>query len=73
MAAIHLADGRTLLASGDRSGVRIWDPLTGELRHTLLTGAPVHALAVGTGPTGPALHVHGPSGLAILTLDQRVL
>ncbi|WP_327309074.1 AAA family ATPase [Streptomyces sp. NBC_01298] len=73
LAAIPLDDGRTLLASGDQSGVRIWDPLTGELRHTLLTGAPVHALAVGTGPTGPALHVHGPAGLATLTLDPRLL
>ncbi|MEU6298950.1 AAA family ATPase [Streptomyces erythrochromogenes] len=73
LAAIPLDDGRTLLASGDQSGVRVWDPLTGELRHTLLTGAPVHALAAGTGPTGPALHVHGPAGLATLTLDQHLL
>ncbi|MET9700924.1 AAA family ATPase [Streptomyces sp. NPDC006529] len=73
LAAIPLDDGRTLLASGDRSGVRIWDPLTGELRHTVLTGAPVHALAFGKGPTGPVLHLHGPAGLATLTLDQRLL
>ncbi|MCX5129875.1 hypothetical protein OG898_28935 [Streptomyces sp. NBC_00193] len=73
LAAIPLADGRTLLASGAPSGVRIWDPLTGELRHTLLTGAPVHALAVGAGPVGPVLHIHGPAGLATLTLDEHLL
>ncbi|MFC9295777.1 hypothetical protein ACFTWH_10785 [Streptomyces sp. NPDC057011] len=73
LVAVPLDDGRTLLASGDPSGVRIWDPLTGELRHTLLTGAPVHALATGTGPAGRALHIHGPAGLATLTLDERLL
>ncbi|MFD7026470.1 hypothetical protein ACFWAR_00300 [Streptomyces sp. NPDC059917] len=52
-----------LLASGDRSGVRVWNPLTGELRHSLLRGAPVRALAIGTGPTGPILH------LGTVTLD----
>ncbi|UQW99415.1 AAA family ATPase [Streptomyces sp. RerS4] len=68
-----LPDGRTLLVSGNRSGLRLWDPLTGELRHTLLTGAPVHGLAVGHGPTAPVLHFQGPAGLATLTLDERLL
>ncbi|MEV8534683.1 AAA family ATPase [Streptomyces sp. NPDC051211] len=73
LSSLPLPDGRTLLASGNPSGVRIWDPLTGELRHTLLTGAPVHALAAGTGPTGTVLHIHGPAGLATLSLDERLL
>ncbi|MFD8978455.1 AAA family ATPase [Streptomyces sp. NPDC059564] len=73
LAALPLPDGRTLLALGNPGGVQIRDPLTGELRHTLLTGAPVHALAAGTGPKGTALHIHGPAGLATLTLDERLL
>lgn len=73
LAGVPLPDGRTLLASGNPGGVRLWDPLTGELRHTLLTGAPVHALATGPGPTGRALHIHGPAGLATLTLDESLL
>ncbi|MFE3554275.1 AAA family ATPase [Streptomyces sp. NPDC059193] len=74
LAGVPLPDGRTLLASGVAGGVRLWDPLTGEVRHTLLTGAPVHALATGPGPTGrAALHVHGPAGLATLMLDESLL
>ncbi|WKE68239.1 AAA family ATPase [Streptomyces sp. WP-1] len=73
LAALPLPDGRALIATASPSGVRLWDPLTGELRHTLLTGAPVHALAVGTGAPGPALHVLGPAGLATLLVDERLL
>ncbi|MGP3691315.1 AAA family ATPase [Streptomyces sp. IBSNAI002] len=73
LADVPLPDGRTLLAAGDAGAVRLWDPLTGELRHTLLTGAPVHALTAGTGPAGTALHVLGPAGLATLTLDESSL
>ncbi|WP_153812072.1 AAA family ATPase [Streptomyces sp. SUK 48] len=73
LAAVPLSDGRTLIASAGRSGIRLWDPLTGELRHTLLTGAPVHALAVGTIASGPALHILGPAGLATLLLEERLL
>ncbi|MFZ4237310.1 AAA family ATPase [Streptomyces murinus] len=73
LAAVPLSDGRALIASASPSGVRLRDPLTGELRHTLLTGAPVHALAVGTVASGPALHILGPAGLATLLLDERLL
>jgi WD40 repeat protein len=68
-----LPDGRTLLASGAAGGVRLWDPWTGDLRHTLLTGAPVHALAAGTAPTGTVLHIYGPAGLATVSVDERLL
>ncbi|GGV62992.1 hypothetical protein GCM10010277_68760 [Streptomyces longisporoflavus] len=73
LTALDLPDGRTLLASGDASGVRIWDPRTGSLRHTLLTGAPVPALATGTSPMGTALHLYGAAGLATVAVDERQL
>ncbi|MFJ9343755.1 AAA family ATPase [Streptomyces sp. NPDC101733] len=73
LAELALPNGRTLLASGNQSGIRLWDPVTGELRHTLLTGAPVHGLATGPGPTGSVLHFRGPAGVATLTLDERLL
>ncbi|MFD7498730.1 hypothetical protein ACFV8T_41690 [Streptomyces sp. NPDC059832] len=73
LTGLNLPDGRTLLASGDAGGVRIRDPWTGDLRHTLLTGAPVHALAASATPTGTVLHVHGPAGLATVSVDDRLL
>ncbi|MGW1658062.1 hypothetical protein [Streptomyces atratus] len=73
LTGLDLPDGRTLLASGDAGGVRIWDPWTGDLRHNLLTGAPVHALAAGTTPTDTVLHIHGPAGLATVSVDERLL
>ncbi|MEU0029589.1 AAA family ATPase [Streptomyces sp. NPDC006335] len=73
LTGLDLPDGRTLLASGDAGGVRIWDPFTGSLRHSLLTGAPVHALAAGSGPGGTVLHIHGPAGLATVSVDERLL
>ncbi|MFE6755684.1 AAA family ATPase [Streptomyces sp. NPDC057684] len=73
MIGLDLPDGRTLLASGDVGGVRIWDPWTGDLRHTLLTGAPVHAMAADITPTGTVLHIHGPAGLATVSVNERLL
>ncbi|MFE7132400.1 AAA family ATPase [Streptomyces sp. NPDC057638] len=73
LTTLDLPDGRTLLASGDSGGVRLWDVWTGELRHTLLTGAPVRALVATSTPTGADLHLHGPAGLAMVALDQRLL
>jgi WD40 repeat protein len=73
LTGLDLPDGRTLLASGDAGGVHIWDPWTGSLRHSLLTGAPVHALAAGSGPRGTVLHIHGPAGLATVSVDERLL
>jgi WD40 repeat protein len=64
---------RTLLVSGGASGVRIWDPRTGHLVHTVLTGAPVHGITIGEGPSGIVLHLYGPAGLATLSVDARLL
>ncbi|MFQ6197700.1 AAA family ATPase [Streptomyces sp. NPDC000405] len=73
MTALALPDGRTLLVSGSASGVRIWDPRTGGLVHVLLTGAPVHGVATGKGPSGVVLHLYGPAGLATLSVDTMLL
>jgi WD40 repeat protein len=69
LTGLDLPDGRTLLASGDAGGIRIWDPWTGGLHHTLLTGAPVHALSASTGKEGAVLHIHGPAGLAAVSVE----
>ncbi|NEB62012.1 hypothetical protein G3I61_20330 [Streptomyces diastaticus] len=73
LTGLDLPDGRTLLTSGHASGIRIWDPWTGGLRHTLLTGAPVHALSASTGKEGAVLHIHGPAGLAAVSVDEQLL
>ncbi|GHG50419.1 AAA family ATPase [Streptomyces griseocarneus] len=73
MAALPLPDGRTLLATGSTSGVRIWDPRTGGLIHTLLTGAPVHGITTGQGASGLVIHLYGPAGLATLSVDATLL
>ncbi|MFB7977879.1 hypothetical protein [Streptomyces vinaceus] len=65
--------GRTLLVSGGASGIRIWDPRTGDLLHAILTGAPVHGIAVSEGNPGSVLHLYGPAGLATLSVDASRL
>ncbi|MET9895147.1 AAA family ATPase [Streptomyces sp. NPDC006465] len=73
MTGLHLTGGRTLLVSGSSSGVRIWDSTTGELLHTLLTGAPVHAVITGITEEGPVLHLLGSAGLVTLAVDPPLL
>lgn len=73
LTGLHLTGGRTLLVSSSSSGVHIWDSVTGELLHTLLTGAPVHAVITGTTEEGSVLHLLGPAGLATLTVDPQLL
>ncbi|MFI7086679.1 AAA family ATPase [Streptomyces anulatus] len=73
MTGLPAPDGHTLLVSGGASGVRIWDQRTGDLVHTVLTGAPVHGIATGEGASGTVLHLYGPAGLATLSVDTRLL
>lgn len=73
MTGLQLTGGRTLLVSGSSSGVRVWDSATGELLHTLLTGAPVHAVITGITEEGPVLHLHGPAGLVAVAVDPLKL
>ncbi|MFI8264656.1 AAA family ATPase [Streptomyces sp. NPDC085665] len=65
LASLELDSGRALLASAGGTGLRLWDPMSGEAVHSLLTAAPVTNLVTGA---GGLLHLGGPSGLATLTL-----
>ncbi|MGW7304273.1 hypothetical protein ACWGI1_01690 [Streptomyces sp. NPDC054835] len=59
-------NGSVLLVTANNSGVRIWDPRTGDLIHTLLTAAPVTNLAH-TSKGGHRLHLSGSAGTATLS------
>ncbi|MFJ7913007.1 hypothetical protein [Kitasatospora sp. NPDC096204] len=65
--------GPTLLVSGGTGGVGIWNPRTGGLIHTVLTGAPVHGIAVHRGNEDLVLHLYGPAGLATVSVDTGLL
>ncbi|MFD5085169.1 AAA family ATPase [Kitasatospora sp. NPDC058406] len=73
LTGLPVPGGRTLLVSGSTSGVGIWDPHTGRLAHTVLTGAPVHGIATSEGDSGTVLHLYGPAGLATLLVDTALL
>ncbi|MFF8683179.1 AAA family ATPase [Streptomyces sp. NPDC015237] len=62
--------GSSLLATGNGSGLRLWDPQTGRLVHSLLTAAPV-TNAVHTSSGGHCLHIGGPAGVAALGWPQE--
>ncbi|MCQ9178640.1 AAA family ATPase [Streptomyces sp. IBSBF 2953] len=58
--------GAWLLAAGNGTGMRLWDPLTGRLVHSLLTAAPVTNIVHTSGRT-QHVHIGGPAGLATLS------
>ncbi|MFI1075965.1 AAA family ATPase [Streptomyces puniciscabiei] len=57
--------GTCLLAAGNGTGMRLWEPLTGRLVHSLLTAAPVTNIVHTPGRT-QYVHIGGPTGLATL-------
>ncbi|MFE1947103.1 AAA family ATPase [Streptomyces massasporeus] len=65
MTALPQPSGAWLLATGNGTGMRLWDPLTGRLVHCLLTAAPVTNIVHTTGDT-QRVHIAGPAGLATL-------
>ncbi|MFD9280244.1 AAA family ATPase [Streptomyces mirabilis] len=58
--------GTCLLAAGNGTGMRLWEPLTGRLMHSLLTAAPVTNIVHTPGRT-QYVHIGGPAGLATLS------
>lgn len=58
--------GASLLVTATATGLRLWEPLTGRLAHSLVTAAPVTSV-VHTSAAGQQLHIGGPAGLAALT------
>ncbi|MEU6935161.1 ATP-binding protein [Streptomyces rubiginosohelvolus] len=56
-------DGTWLVATGNGTGLRLWEPSSGELVHCVLTAAPVTHITQTTGPDN-MLHISGPAGHA---------
>ncbi|MEU4116476.1 AAA family ATPase [Kitasatospora sp. NPDC028055] len=73
MTGLSVPGGPTLLVSGGTGGVGIWNPRTGGLIHTVLTGAPVHGITVDRGAEDAVLHLYGPAGLATVSVDTGLL
>ncbi|MEV8328778.1 AAA family ATPase [Kitasatospora sp. NPDC056731] len=69
LTAVSTPEGRTVLASGDGSSVRLWDPMSGNLIQTVITSAPVRALTAHDKGRLPALFIAGPAGVAALGLE----
>ncbi|MCX5395365.1 ATP-binding protein [Streptomyces sp. NBC_00094] len=65
VAPVQRDDGAWLLATGNGTGLRLWDPLSGGLVHSVLTAAPVTGIAQTT-DRGNLLHISGPAGEASL-------
>ncbi|MFE0776416.1 AAA family ATPase [Streptomyces sp. NPDC058861] len=56
-------DGTWLVATGNGTGLRLWEPSSGELVHCVLTAAPVTHITQTTRPDN-MLHISGPAGHA---------
>ncbi|MFE2716939.1 hypothetical protein ACFXKI_34510 [Streptomyces mirabilis] len=65
MTTLPQPSGSWLLAAGNGTGMRLWDPLTGRLVHSLLTAAPVTNI-VNTAGDAQRVHIAGPARLATL-------
>ncbi|MFJ4836234.1 hypothetical protein ACIP79_41045 [Streptomyces sp. NPDC088747] len=70
MTSLPYRNGSSVLVTANGTGVRFWDPRTGDLVHSLLTAAPVTNL-VHTGVDGHTLHFGGPAGMATLKWIPR--
>ncbi|MEU9851392.1 AAA family ATPase [Streptomyces sp. NPDC047985] len=69
LTAVSMSEGRTVLASGDGNSVRLWDPASGNLIQTVITSAPVRALAAHDEGKLPTLFIAGPAGAAAFGLE----
>ncbi|MEU1259613.1 AAA family ATPase [Streptomyces chartreusis] len=73
MQALPKPSGACLLATGNGTGMRLWEPLTGQLMHTLLTAAPVASIACTRNGTEQHVHIGGPPGIATLTWPLQTI
>ncbi|MGW4812519.1 AAA family ATPase [Kitasatospora cineracea] len=69
IAAVPTPDGRAVLASGDGSSVRLWDPVGGGLLQRVITSAPVRALVAQPEGKRPTVFIAGPAGAAALDIE----
>ncbi|MGW2770777.1 AAA family ATPase [Streptomyces sp. NPDC001275] len=73
LAAVPLSASRSLLASGSGHAVHLWDPSTAGLLHTLVTAAPIEAIAAMRDGGTTLIGIGGPAGFAALNVDISVL
>ncbi|MGW8743636.1 AAA family ATPase [Streptomyces sp. NPDC055794] len=67
---VRQGDGTWLVATGNGTGLRLWEPLSGELVHGVLTAAPVTHITQTTRPDS-MLHISGPAGQASLRWEVK--
>ena len=70
LAAVPLSATHHLLASGSGHALNLWDPLTAENLHTLVTAAPVEAITTLRDNGTLLLGIGGPAGFT--TLDVNI-
>ncbi|NUV77942.1 AAA family ATPase [Streptomyces fungicidicus] len=70
LAAVPLSAAHHLLASGSGHALTLWDPLTAEKLHTLITAAPVEAITTLRDTDGSLLlGIGGPAGFTTLKVN----
>ncbi|MFE2023534.1 hypothetical protein ACFW9O_36500 [Streptomyces sp. NPDC059499] len=70
LAAVPLSATHHLLASGSGHALNLWDPLTAENLHTLVTAAPIEAITTLRDNGTLLLGIGGPAGFT--TLDVNI-
>ncbi|MBP5897964.1 AAA family ATPase [Streptomyces sp. LBUM 1488] len=69
LASVTLSPTRDVLASGSGHAVHLWDPVSGELLHSLITAAPVDSIASVYEDGQVSLAIGGPAGLAAFRVN----
>lgn len=65
LAAVPLSDTHHLLASGSGHALDLWDPITAENLHTLVTTAPIEAITALRNNGTLLLSIGGPAGFTL--------
>ncbi|MFB6700888.1 AAA family ATPase [Streptomyces rubiginosohelvolus] len=69
LASVALSPTHHVLASGSGHALHLWDPVSGELLHSLITAAPVDSIASASEDGSVSLAIGGPAGLAAFRVN----